>query len=81
MNAAKEAVDNAFDLEQAKALLQMLEFTFNFRRCSICAGWMVGPYGETDYAHTKDCPLGNFLDKHCPDRPKQTYPKKGIKDV
>lgn len=66
------------ELESAIELLTALEFLFNHSRCGICSGWMCSPNGETDYAHTKTCPLGKFLNKHAPDRPKKTYPTKGI---
>lgn len=37
-----------------KALLAT-QWGFNHSRCPVCAGWMMGPYGETDFKHTDDC--------------------------
>ena len=44
--------------------LASVQFGFNYRRCPICTGWDVGPNGETDLVHTKDCPIGTVLAKH-----------------
>lgn len=55
---------NEFDL--IKELLEALElnqFGFSHRRCSICAGWDMGPNGETDNIHTKDCPIALAIKK------------------
>jgi hypothetical protein len=41
--------------------LKSVEFGFNHSRCQACAGWMVGPNGETDYAHTAKCPVNRAL--------------------
>jgi hypothetical protein len=30
-------------------------------KCPVCAGFMVGPYGETRHAHTPECPVGTAL--------------------
>lgn len=65
------------ELKDAIELLVALEFPFNHSRCSICSGWMCSPNGETDFAHTRQCTLGKFLNKYVPDRPKKTYPRKG----
>lgn len=43
--------------------LEATQFGFNHRRCPVCAGWNVGPNGETDMAHTKDCIVGNALNR------------------
>jgi hypothetical protein len=39
------------------AVLDSLQFGFNYRRCPLCAGWNVGPNGETDKVHTATCPV------------------------
>lgn len=41
--------------------LNSIEFGFIHRRCSVCAGWNVGPNGETDKVHTKECPVPKAL--------------------
>jgi hypothetical protein len=41
--------------------LKLVEWGFEFRRCSLCAGWNCGPNGETDRAHTKDCKVAAAL--------------------
>ncbi len=41
--------------------LQATQWGFNHCRCPVCAGWNVGPHGETDYAHTKDCIVAKAL--------------------
>lgn len=46
--------------ELVKAL-EATQFGFNHRRCPVCAGWNVGPNGETDMVHTKDCIVGTAL--------------------
>jgi Lar family restriction alleviation protein len=33
-------------------------------KCPVCAGFMVGPNGETRRAHTASCPVGSALAKH-----------------
>jgi len=43
--------------------LEATQFGFNHRRCPVCAGWNVGPNGETDMAHTKDCIVGSALSR------------------
>jgi hypothetical protein len=30
-------------------------------KCPVCAGFMVGPNGETRHAHTPECPVGTAL--------------------
>lgn len=30
-------------------------------KCPVCAGFMVGPCGETRHAHTPECPVGTAL--------------------
>ena len=37
-------------------VLRALEYGFR-NRCPVCAGFGVGPNGETDRAHTADCPV------------------------
>lgn len=39
------------------------QFGFNYRRCPVCAGFNVGPNGETDKVHTKDCIVGLAIKK------------------
>ncbi len=39
------------DLREA---LEKIQFGWN-GRCPACAGWDMGPYGETDGVHTKEC--------------------------
>lgn len=41
---------------KAMKVLRALEFGFR-NRCPICVGFDVGPNGETDRAHRKDCPV------------------------
>jgi len=38
--------------------LKSAQFGFGHGRCSVCAGWNMGPNGETDQVHTKKCPVG-----------------------
>ena len=47
--------------EALAVALEAAQFGFNHNRCSICAGWNMGPNGETDHAHTRDCPVGIAL--------------------
>ena len=50
--------------ERVKVLedaLRMTEFGFLHRRCPVCAGFNVGPNGETDKVHTKTCPVAAAL--------------------
>ncbi len=44
--------------------LKSVEFGFNHSRCQACSGWMVGPHGETDFAHTAKCPVNIALSKY-----------------
>jgi hypothetical protein len=44
-------------------VLESIQFGFMHRRCPACAGWNMGPNGETDRVHTKDCPVGNVIAK------------------
>lgn len=53
----REAADRLDALEKA---LKSVEFGIS-GRCQICTGWMVGPHGETDRVHTKDCPIAAAL--------------------
>lgn len=46
------------------AAIKAVEFgALGGRRCAACAGWNVGPNGETDHAHTKDCPVALAIAK------------------
>lgn len=47
-------------------LLETVQWGFNHCRCPICAGWMMGPYGETDFKHTPECPIGVAVAKGRP---------------
>jgi len=44
-------------IEQLLGALVLNQYGFNHSRCSICGGWDMSPWGETDYRHTKDCPI------------------------
>lgn len=46
--------------EMYKALTAA-QFGFNHKRCSLCGGWNMGPNGETDGVHTKDCVIAKAL--------------------
>lgn len=37
------------------------QWGFNHSRCSLCGGFNMGPNGETDYKHTKQCIVGEAL--------------------
>jgi hypothetical protein len=39
------------------AVMDRLQFGYAHVRCPICAGFDCGPNGETDKAHTDDCPV------------------------
>ncbi len=41
--------------------LEITQFRFNHRRCSLCGGWNMSPNGETDGVHTKDCVIAKAL--------------------
>lgn len=49
------------EVEKMRRALEMTQFGFNHRRCPVCAGWNVGPHGETDRVHTTGCPVGAAL--------------------
>jgi hypothetical protein len=56
--------DKDADLDALKAATRLVvealvlaQFGFNHTRCPLCAGWAMGPNGETDGKHTKDCPI------------------------
>jgi hypothetical protein len=49
--------------QELREALTLTQFGFNHSRCPVCAGRGVGPYGETDKAHTADCPVGKALAK------------------
>lgn len=40
---------------QLREALTAAQWGFNHVRCPLCAGWMMGPNGETDMKHTPDC--------------------------
>jgi hypothetical protein len=44
-------------------VVKRLQFGFNHNRCPLCAGWNVGPNGETNYVHTETCIVKRVLDK------------------
>lgn len=44
-----------------KIALRVTQFGFNHCRCPVCAGWDVGPNGETDNVHTPECPVALAL--------------------
>jgi len=41
--------------------LKATQFGFNHCRCPVCAGFNMGPNGETDRVHTPSCPVGIAL--------------------
>lgn len=53
-------------IEALEGALKLTQFGFNLHRCPVCAGWNVGPNGETDNAHTKDCPVALALASSAP---------------
>lgn len=62
--------------------LKAVEFGFGHTRCQACGGWMVGPNGETDFAHTSKCPVNRALSMYEGKRPKKVmytdrWPVKG----
>lgn len=62
-NLVKDELNNALRcVQRLSDALKLTEFGFNHSRCPVCAGWGVGPYGETDRAHTADCPVAKALD-------------------
>ncbi len=42
-------------------VVRALQFGFNHVRCPLCAGYDVGPYGETDKVHTEECSVARIL--------------------
>lgn len=43
-------------------ILESIEFKIsNNWKCPVCAGWNVGPNGETQMKHTQDCALSAVL--------------------
>lgn len=61
-----ESEANARLIAAAPDLLEALkttQFGFNHRRCNVCAGWNMGPNGETDMIHTKECPVRKAIAK------------------
>ena len=51
----------ADNIEQLREALRLTEFGFNHSRCPVCAGFNVGPNGETDKVHTANCPVGKAM--------------------
>lgn len=49
--------DNTGTAGGVVAVLRSLEWGFQNRRCLVCAGFNVGANGETDHAHTRECPV------------------------
>ena len=49
--------------DAALKALTLTQWGFNHRRCPVCAGFNVGPNGETDYRHTLSCPVAVVLAK------------------
>lgn len=43
--------------------LKAAQFGFNHCRCALCGGWNMGPNGETDLVHTKDCIIARAINK------------------
>jgi len=41
--------------------LKAAQFGFAFQKCPVCAGWDVGPNGETPLKHRKDCILARAI--------------------
>lgn len=62
-NGAEPVRQLAEQRAQLIEALKMTQFGFNHRRCQVCAGWNVGPNGETDDVHTASCPVGAILAK------------------
>lgn len=61
-----EPLRNAYLIAAAPDLLEALEliqFGFKHTRCPMCAGWDMSPNGETDYKHTKECPVRRAIAK------------------
>jgi hypothetical protein len=50
-------------VEELKAVLRLVEFgnAVTQHKCVACAGWDVGPNGETPRVHTKECPVRRAL--------------------
>jgi hypothetical protein len=55
--------------------LKSVEFGFAHTKCQACGGWMVGPHGETDFAHTAKCPVNIALSWYEGKRPKEVWYK------
>lgn len=45
-------------LRDSLTALAKNQWGFERRRCSLCGGWNMGPNGETDRVHTRDCIVG-----------------------
>lgn len=61
--AQDEQVRRAACYDDLLAAVLATQFGFNHRRCPVCAGFNVGPNGETDKVHTKDCIVGLAIKK------------------
>lgn len=48
-------------IARMREALRLTEFGFMHRRCPVCAGFNVGADGETDQAHTANCPVAIAL--------------------
>ncbi len=60
-NTAADKAGYERGIEEMRSVLKLTQWGFNHKRCPVCAGFNCGPNGETDLAHTKDCPVGRAL--------------------
>jgi hypothetical protein len=60
-NGAKPIKALVAERNALRAALEATQFGFNHSRCPVCAGWNMGPHGETDRVHTPKCPVGIAL--------------------
>lgn len=60
---AKEQQRRAACYDDLLAAVLATQFGFNHSRCPVCAGFNVGPNGETDKVHTKTCIVGLAIKK------------------
>lgn len=51
-------------MEKLYEALKMVQWGFNHRRCVACGGWNCSPNGETDFKHTKECPVSKALKQY-----------------
>lgn len=58
-----EVKDLKAQLRAARVALRRVEFgnASTQHKCVACAGWDMGPNGETPRRHTKECPVGKAL--------------------